>query len=190
MSTDNNNKVNTMELVAPYFISSVERTAELQKKCLDTAASQFREWIALNKKLAIFVPAPIASLFDVAERTFEKGVEAQKNLIDVAVEQSQTIVRLSNERQPDFSKVAEEMTAIVRKSVEQATATQKDFTDFAAEETRKASDIVIQQFGLAGTPVAAAADTFKKNIGSMVEMQKTMVDIATKPLKADAAKAK
>jgi hypothetical protein len=187
MSPNQNDATKTLELVAPYFINSVERTAELQKNCLDAVAGQFREWIALNKKLAIFVPAPVASLFDVAERSFEKGVDAQKSLIDVAVEQSKTAVRISTETQPDFSKVADQVTSMVRKSAEQATAVQKDLAAFAAEETRKASDIVIQQFGLAGTP---AADSFKKNLNAVVDLQKTIVDIATKPLKADSAKAK
>lgn len=189
MTTNNNDKGNTMELVAPYFISSVERTAELQKNCLDAALSQFGELIAFNKKLASFVPVPVASVFDVAERTFAKSVEAQKGLIDAAVEQSHAAIKISNDI-PDVSKVADQVTALVRKSVEKATAAQKDFADFAATETRNATDAATKQFGLTGTPVATAAETFKKNVAAVVDLQKTMVDMATKPLKADVAKAK
>jgi len=190
MSTNDNSQGNIVELVAPYFTSSVERTAGLQKESLDASAGQFKELIALTKKLASFSPMPLAYIFDAAERSFVKGVEAQKNLIDVAVENSQTAVRISNGGQPDLSNVAEQLTAMVRKSLGQAVAAQTDFANFAAEETRKASDVVTQQLGLAGTPAAAVADTFKKNLGVMVDMQKAMVDIAAKPLKAETAKAK
>ncbi len=190
MSTTTNSKANPMELVAPYFVSSVERTAELQKTYLDAAAGQFKELLALNKKIAGYSPIPLSYIFDAAERSFDKGVEIQKSLIGVAVEHTQTVVRISSEAQPDLSKVAEQVTSIVRKSVEQATAVQNDVTDFTVEEARKATDAATKQLDLAGTPAADAADTFKKNLGAIVDMQKTIVDAATKPLKASTAKAK
>jgi len=61
--------------------------------------------------------------------------------------------------------------------------------DFAAQQSKALSEAAKQQFDISGTPAAAAAESFQKGIDVLLEMQKDLLEAATKPLKAAAAKA-
>jgi ABC-type uncharacterized transport system involved in gliding motility auxiliary subunit len=178
-------KNDVVETFIPLYTKNVERLAELQKKSLEIASEQNSELIAACKKAFNYIPeTPGLFLFDLVGQTFDRFVETQKGAIDLAVEQSQVVAGLAKERGGSASKVAEGVTAFFKQSVEQSVVAQKKALDYFAEQHRTACETAKKQFKIANNP---AADAFQSGIDALIETQKTMLDIASKPFKSSAA---
>jgi len=178
-------KTEVVETFIPMYTKNVERLAELQQKSLEVAAEQNAELIEACKKAAHSVPeAPGSFLFDLVGQTFERFVETQKNAIDLAVEQSHTLVGLAQQRGNSAAKVAEGVTALFKQSVEQSVTAQKKALDYYSEQHKTACETARKQFRIPNNP---AAEAFQSGIDALIETQKTMLNIATKPFKTNAA---
>jgi hypothetical protein len=180
---DKKNEV--VEAFVPLYTKNVERLAELQKKSLDIAAEQNAELIAACKKAYNYVPeTPGLFLFDLVGQTFSRFVETQKGAIDLAVEQSHVVAGLAKERGGSAVNVAEGVTALFKQSVEHSVAAQKKALDYYAEQHKSACEAAKKQFQIANNP---AADAFQTGIDALIQTQKTMLDIVSKPFKSSAA---
>lgn len=171
-----------VEAFIPLYTKNVERLAELQKKSLDIAAEQNAELIAACKKAFNYIPeTPGLFLFDLVGQTFARFVETQKGAIDLAVEQSHVVAGLAKERGGSAVKVAEGVTALFKQSVEHSVAAQKKALDYYAEQHKSACEAAKKQFRIANNP---AADAFQNGIDALIQTQKTMLDIVSKPFKS------
>jgi hypothetical protein len=172
-------KNEVVEACIPLYTKNVERLAELQKKSLDIAAEQNAELIDACKKAFHYIPeTPGLFLFDLVGQTFERFVETQKGAIDLAVEQSHVVAGLAKERGGSATKVAEGVTALFQQSVEHSVAAQKKALDYYAEQHKSACETAKKQFHIANNP---AADAFQNGIDALIQTQKTMLDIVSKP---------
>ena len=177
--TEKQNEV--AETITTLYTKSVERLADAQKKTLDMALQQNAEVIGAWKKIAKSVPdTPISSILDLAGSMFEQFVDLQKGAIDLAIEQSQSLVGLASERMDYLTKSGETVKAIVQDSVDRAVVAQKNVIEFSATQAKTAFDTFKKQSGVAGTPVAAAADSIQRGFDSLVETQKESLNIAAK----------
>jgi hypothetical protein len=173
------NKNEVVETFIPLYTKNVERLAELQKKSLDIAAEQNAELIDACKKASKYLPeTPGLFLFDLVGQAFERFVETQKGAIDLAVEQSHVVAGLAKERGSSATKVAEGVTALFQQSVEHSVAAQKKALDYYAEQHKSACETAKKQFHIANNP---AADAFQNGIDALIQTQKTMLDIVSKP---------
>jgi hypothetical protein len=171
-----------VEAFIPLYTKNVERLAELQKKSLDAAAEQNAELIDACKKAFNYIPeTPGLFLFDLVGQSFNRFVETQKNAIDLAVEQSHVVAGLAKERGASATKVAEGVTNLFRQSVEYSVAAQKEALDYYAEQHKAACEAAKKQFRIPNNP---AADAFQSGIDVLIQTQKTMLDIASKPFKS------
>jgi hypothetical protein len=171
-----------VENFIPLYTKNVERLAELQKKSLEIASEQNAELIDACKKAARFIPEnPGLFLFDLVGQSFERFVETQKGAIDLAVEQSHVVAGLAKERGNSAVKVAEGVTALFKQSVEYSVATQKKALDYYSEQHKSACEAAKKQFRIADNP---AADAFQNGIDALIQTQKTMLDIVSKPFKS------
>jgi len=178
-------KNEVVETFIPLYTKNVERLAALQKKSLEIAAEQNAELIDACKKTLRNIPeAPGMFLFDLVGQTFDRFVETQKGAIDLAVEQSHAVVGLAKERGASASKVAEGVTALFKQSVEQSVAAQKKALDYYAEQHKTAVEAAKKQLRIGNNP---AAEAFQTGMDALIETQKTMLDMATKPFKVAAA---
>jgi hypothetical protein len=169
----------------PLYEKNVERLAELEKKSLEVAAEQNAEWMEACKKTFRLAPeTPGLFLFDLLGQTFERFVEAQKDVIDLAVEQSHAVAGLAKERGASATKMAEGVTALFQQTVEHSVAAQKKALDYYAEQHKAAYETAKKQFRFPGSP---AADAFQSGMDTLIETQKAMLDIASKPLKRSVA---
>jgi methyl-accepting chemotaxis protein len=172
-------KPEAVENFIPLYTKNVARLAELQKKSLEMAGEQNAEFIGACKKVFHFVPeTPGLFLFDLLGQAFERVVETQKGAIDLAVEQSQAIANLAQERSGSAAKVAEGVTALFQQTVEQSVAAQKKALDYYSQQHKTAYETAKRQFRISN-PVAEA---FQSGLDVLIETQKTMLDIASKPL--------
>ncbi len=163
----------------PLYKKNVERLAELQKKSLEIAAEQNAEFIETCKKTFEFVPeTPGLFFFDLLGQSFERIVETQKGAIDLAIEQSRAIANLAEERGGSARKVAEGVTALFEQGVQQTVAAQKKALDYYSEQYKNARETA-KKFKVANP----AAEAFQTGIDVLIETQKSLIDIATKPLK-------
>jgi hypothetical protein len=168
----------------PVYNKSVERLAELQKKSLEVVAQQNAEMLETCKKAMPFVPEGQASFwFDLLGQTFERYVETQKGTIDLAVEQSGTLVGLAQERGALAAKFADGATAMFQQAVDHSVATQKKNLEFCAEQQKAGYETAKKQFRIANP----FAEAFQNGLDLLVETQKTILDIAAKPVKHAAA---
>ncbi len=173
------------ETFIPLYTKNVERLAELQKKSLDIAAEQNGELVDACKKAFSYIPeTPGSFLFDLVGQSFNRFVETQKGAIDLAVEQSHVVAGLATERTNLAAKVAEGVTGLFKQSVEYSVATQKKALDYYAEQHKTACETAKKQFRI---PTNPAADAFQNGMNALIETQKTMLDIVSKPFKSVAA---
>ena len=173
-------KHEAVENFIPLYTRNVERLAELQKKSLEAAGEQNAEFIDTCKKVFHFVPdAPGLFLFDLLGQAFERVVETQKSAIDMAVEQSHAVANLAQERGGSSTKVAEGVTALFQQTVEQSVAAQKKALDYYSQQHKTANETAKRRFGISNP----AAEAFQTGLDVLIETQKTMLDIASKPLK-------
>jgi hypothetical protein len=178
-------KNEVVEAFIPLYTKNVERLAELQKKSLDIAAEQNAELIDACKKAFHYIPeTPGLFLFDLVGQTFERFVETQKGAIDLAVEQSHVVAGLAKERGGSATKVAEGVTALFQQSVEHSVAAQKKALDYYSEQHKTACETAKKQFRIPDNP---AADAFQNGIDALIQTQKTMLDIVSKPFKSKVA---
>jgi len=175
-------KNDAAEAFIPLYTKNVERLAELQKKSLDIAAEQNGEFVDACKKAFSYIPeAPGSFLFELAGQSFNRFVETQKGAIDLVVEQSHVVAGLAQERANLAGKVAEGVTGLFKQSVEYSVATQKKALDYYAEQHKTACETAKKQFRLPNNP---AADAFQNGVDALIQTQKTMLDIVSKPLKS------
>ncbi len=178
-------KTEVVETFLPLYEKNVERLADLEKKSLEAAAEQNAEWVdAWKKTLGVTPETPGVFLLDLLGQTFERFVETQKGIIDLAVEQSHAVAGLAKERGVSVTKLTEGVTALFAQTVEHSVAAHKKALDYYAEQHKAAYEATKKQFRIASSP---AADAFQSGMDTLIETQKTMLDIAAKPLKRSAA---
>lgn len=164
----------------PLYTRSVERLAEFQKKALETLAQQNADWLETWKKTARFFPGiPGTFAVDLWAQAFDRFVETQKSSIDLAVEQSKQTLNLAKERGASYGKATDGLTGLFQQAVENTITAQKKTLDFYAEQQKSAFETVKRQFKFADNP---AAEAFENGLETLLETQKAMLDIASKPL--------
>jgi len=168
----------------PLYTKNVERVAELQKKSLETVAEQNAEVLENCKKAMPFAAeGPASFWFDLIGQSVERYVETQKNAIDLAVEQSSTLVGLAEERGALAAKFVDSGSALLQETVNYSVATQKKNLEFCAEQQKAGYEAAKKQFRFANP----FAEAFQSGLDLLVETQKSVLDIASKPVKHAAA---
>ena len=178
-------KPEVLENFVPLYMKGVEVIAELQKKSLEIAAQQNVEWIGAGKKaFSRYIPASqVNPIFDLAAQACDTIVEGQKQAIDLALEQNHTLAGFAKDGLESFSNLTSGLTTLFQKSVEYSVAMQKKALEFAAEQNKVAYETAARQFGgFAGTPV----ESLQRSWDALMETQKKVLDIASKPLKTAA----
>jgi hypothetical protein len=174
-------KNEAVEAFIPLYTKNVERLAELQKNSLDAAAEQNAELIDACKKAFHYIPeTPGLFLFDLVGQSFGRFVETQKNAIDLAVQQSHVVAGIAKDRGASATKVAEGVTNLFKQSVEYSIAAQKEALDYYADQHKATVEAAQKQFRIPNTP---AADAFQTGIDALIQTQKTMLDLVSKPFK-------
>jgi hypothetical protein len=168
----------------PLYTKSVRRVADLQKKSLEVAAEQNAELVENFKKTFSFIPeSPASFWFDLVGQTFERFVENQKEAIDLAVEQTNTVTELAKERGALAAKFADGAAGLFQQTMDYSVATQKKNLEFCAEQQRTGYETAKKQFRIANP----FAEAFQSGVDLFVETQKTVLDIASRPVKHAAA---
>ena len=164
----------------PVYTKNVERLAELQKKTLEAAAEQSTELLDAWKKAFRVAPeTPGLFWFDLFGQTFEQYVETQKEAIDLAVEQTQAVADLAKDRSAYVAKATDGVNDWIERTVEHSVAAQKKGLEFCAEQQKTAYETAKKQFRFSNP----FADAFQSGMDALLETQKTVLDIASKPMK-------
>ena len=173
-----------LENFVPLYMKGIEVIAELQKKTLQIAAQQNAEWTGASKKALVrFIPASqVSPAFDLAAQAFDTILEGQKGAIDMVLEQNETVVGFAKDGAESVSKLTSGLTALFQRSVEYSVAVQKKALEFAAEQNKAAYETASKQFGFTGSPV----ESIQRSLDVLMETQKKVLDIASKPLKSNA----
>jgi hypothetical protein len=94
------------------------------------------------------------------------------------------VAGLAKERGAYASKTVEGVTALFQQTVEHSVAAQKKNLDYYAGQHKTVHETAKKHSRFPGSP---AADAFQSGMDTLIETQKSMLDIATKPLKRSAA---
>jgi hypothetical protein len=105
-------------------------------------------------------------------------------MIDLMVEQTHTLASLAKERKLKAGKVVDDSVAKAQEAIDQSVAAQKTVLDFSSKQTKAAFETAKKQFGYAGTPAGAAADSIERGIEVVVDAQKELLDVFKEPLKS------
>ena len=171
---------------ANLFHKGLTKLAEVQKSVLDIFAQQSADAHNAWKQAYRQPSATPALLFmEWAVRGVEKSVDAQKNLLDLSVQQSALVTNATKERADSASKFATNLTDMVQQSTDRMVAAEKVVVDFAAQQNAAVTDLFRRQFGFPeSTPTAMAADSIRRGVDFVLETQKELLDLASKPFKA------
>jgi len=158
-----NENLDVLESVIGYFTKGFERLAEVQKKALDQATQHNAEFAASWKKQANGFPEiPGIALLDIA---------------NTIVEQGQAWAGMAKERAAQAAKPIEGGATAVQEAVEQTVSAQKTAIDYSANQAKAAIASTKQLFGLAGTPLEAATESWQRGLDVLVGTQKELLDI-------------
>ncbi len=160
--------------IIPLYTRNIERLAELQKKTLDVAAEQNTELLDAWKKVV-----PGLAWFDMFSQTFDRCVETQKEAIDLAVEQTQAVAELAKDRGAYVAKATDGVTSLFQQTVEHSVAAQKKGLEFCAEQQKSVFETAKKQYRVSNPFM----DAFQSGMDALLETQKTVLDIASKPIK-------
>jgi hypothetical protein len=174
-------KPDFIEAAVHLYTTGIERLAEAQKKAINLTIIHNAEMVSTWKKQAWASPGFF--MLDLATTAFDRYAETQKGMIDLVVEQSHTLAGIVNERMVKTGKVADESLARTQEAIDQSIAAQKTALDYTTRQTKAAFDTAKKQFGYAGTPAGAAADSVQRGIEVVVGAQKELLDVLKEPLK-------
>jgi len=131
-----------------------------------------------------FAPeTPGLFFFDLFGQALERAVETQKAAIGLAIEQTNAVAEIAKEKAGSFAKVAEGVTGLFQQTVEQSVAAQKKALDYLNEQNKSVYETAKKQFRISNPVVEA----FQTGVDALIETQKTVLDLATKPLQHSAA---
>jgi hypothetical protein len=177
-------KAEVTETFLPLYKKNVERVAELQKKALEVAADQTTEVMEAWKKVFGVVPnTPGLFLFNLFGETLDSFIETEKGMIDLAIEQSEALFNITKDRGMSAEKIVDGATHVFQQTVDHSVALHKKTLDHFAEQQKKAYESAKKQFRF----MTPGADAFESGIDALIETQKKILDIASKPLKHAAA---
>ncbi len=168
---------------------SVEKLVEMQKLMIDMAVQQNAVAMKVVKDaLGMVGAAPAAAVVDLARQGVEAFLGAQKGILDLATRQTAVAIGAVKE-QGDMaaSKVRSTVADAVKEVSERFLAGQKLVLDFAAKQNEIAVQAINQQ--AAGPGGQAFANSVRQGVDALVETQKQLIDLASKPLKVKTAKA-
>jgi hypothetical protein len=174
-------KTDFVEAAVHLYTTGIERLAEAQKKAIDVTISHNAEMISAWKKQAWAAPGFV--MLDLVTTAFDRYAETQKGMIDLAVEQSQTLAGVVKERKVKVGKIVDDSVAKAQEGIDQTIAAQKTALEFTTRQTKAAFETAKKQFGYAGTPAAAAADSVQRGIEVVFDAQKELLDVLKEPLK-------
>ncbi len=185
IAADATEKTDALESAVTLYVMGVERLAEVQKNGIDLAVKHNTELIDTWKKFASAVPyAPAPVLLDWATSAFEQYADARKNAIDLVVEHSQAMAGLVKNGTSSVANATESAVAIVKEMVDRSVTTQKKALELGSAQTKTVIENAKRVSGFAGTPAAAAADSFQRGVDTLIASQLEFLDIAAKPFNA------
>ncbi len=172
-------ELNAVDAAFQLYTSGVERLAEVQKKAINTAIEHNAEVMKVWKKQSLAAPALF--LVDLAATTFDRFADTQKGAIDLIVEQTHTLNGLVKERKVNAARTIEEGVVRAQEAINQSVAAQKTALDYTSKHTKTVFEAAKQQYGYAGTPVGAAADSVQRGVEVVIEAQKELLDVLKGP---------
>jgi hypothetical protein len=176
-------KFDVLGSVSEVYTKSIEQLAGMQKQGLEFAVQQNADLIGIWKKNATGSAAASGFfMFDLMGTLFERYAETQKGAIDLVVDQTHAFASAVKESKAKVTKAAEEGVKLAEEAIEQSIAVQKTALDYSAKQTKEAFESAKKQFGYAGTPAAAAADSVQRGVEVVIEAQKNMLDVLKSPI--------
>ena len=163
---------------------AIERSANVQKAALDFTLQQSRETIEAVRRTMPSLPGMF--LFDVGLQALDQCAETQKKMLDMAVEQAGAVVEYSRQRGDNVARGLSGIGSLMQESVERGVTAQRSVLSFAAEQNRLMNETMRKQADACGVPATAmaAADSVQRGMDALIDTQKELLDIASKPLRA------
>lgn len=170
---------------ATLYQKGLEHAIDVSKVSLNLAIQQNQEMLAAIKNALKGAALPGMFILDLAAQAFAGYVTVQVKLLDLALQQSNASIQVLK----NFGQDGNVDMAELQASLDRSVAAGYTVLDFTAEQTKAVSLSVKQQPGIAGTPAEALADSVQHSFDTALGMQKEMLNIAVKPLKASVARA-
>jgi hypothetical protein len=174
---------------AALYQKGLERAVDVTKLSLSLALQQNAEILASIKKALKGSNLPGLFLLDLAAQAAEGCVAVQKQLLELGLEQSNAAIQAVLNLGQNAGDVQGDVSAALKASLDRSVAAQNTVVDFVAKQSKAVSETVKAQPGVAGTAVETIADSMQRSFDTVLGVQKEILDIAVKPLKATVARA-
>ena len=120
----------------------------------------------------------------------ERVADLQKKTLDLAAEQTAELIGVWKKAFSYFpvtpaaffySKIADGVSTSVRKSVERSVEAQKKVLELASAQNKAGFESAKKQLGAAAGPATAILDTFQLGADTVIEAQKSFLNMASQP---------
>jgi hypothetical protein len=168
---------------ANLYQKNLEQAVEASKTALKMSAHQHAEIVAGIKTALKGITLPGMFILDLAAQAVAGYITVQVKLMDMALQQSSATIQAM----VNFGQEGSIDTAAIQASLDRALEAQYTVLDFTAEQSHAVSASVKEQF--AGTAAETVADSMQRSFDTALGMQRDILNIAVKPLKAAAVRA-
>ena len=173
---------------AALYEKGLERAVDAVKVALNLSLQQNADILAAIKKALKGTNLPGLFVLDLAGQAAEGCVAVQKQLLDLGLEQSSAAIKALQNLKLNAD-VQGDVAAAAQASLDRSLAAQNTVLEFVAKQSKAVSETVKAQPGVAGTAVETLAESMQRGFDTVLGVQKEMLDIAVKPLKASVVRA-
>jgi hypothetical protein len=176
-------KAEFTDVITPFCVNSISRTAEFHKNAVSVAAEQTGEWIAACQDVMSHLPmSPPRMFFDLAAEAVQISVETQKSAVDFVVEQTEALAEIAKDRAEAYSKVAAGASSAFQATLMRSVEAQKRVLESASEQNKATFAATRRRVG--DGPSSVLVDSFERGADTILRTQKSILEATTHPFTA------
>ena len=171
---------------ADLYQKGLKQGVEAAEMYLDMSVKQNAEIVAAIKKALKGTEVPGLFILDLATQALEGLVLVQKQLMGLGVEQIEAAIAALKNLDLTSGDMKADIASAFEATLDRSMAAQSTVTEYAAKQTKSGLEAIKAQPGVAGTAAETFADSMQHSFDTALGVQKEMLNIAVKPLRAAA----
>ncbi len=190
MSATKTTKPETIDITAcpvacaALYQKGLERAIETSEMYLDMAVKQNAEIVAAIKKALKGTEVPGMFILDLSSQALEGLVLVQKQLMGLGMEQIAATFEALKNLDLTSGDIKADIASAFEATMDRSLTAQSTVTEYAAKQTKAGIEAIKAQPGVAGTAAEAFADSVQNSFDTALGVQKEILNIAVKPLRA------
>ncbi len=169
---------------AALYQKGLARAVETTETYLDMSVKQNAEIVAAIKKALKGTEVPGLFILDLSMQALEGLVLVQKQLMGLGMEQIAAAIEAVKNLDLASVDIKADIASAFEATLDRSLTAQSTVTEYAAKQTKSAIEAIKAQPGVAGTAAETFTDSVQRSFDTALGVQKEILNIAVKPLRA------